>query len=164
MDCLPGAQGQLGRKITLLRTIGNITSWNNNTWWEWTLSQLTLSWTQWKVQSDLCICGLVGWFYLISDQSGNCQENGGGFRARRALPEPLPGRSHHAPQDKAAHWSLHWSVELSQRMTGTIFLKVVIPWTQEPSLNLFYGIVPTQNEGQGGHAVLSGKSSQPRRA
>lgn len=94
------------------------------------------------------MCGLVGWFYLPSDQSGNCQENGGSFRPRKdCWGHCLVGHGY-APQDSIGHWNSHriWQV-LS-------FWRVVVPPIWEPSLNLFYGVMPTQSEGQGDYAVL----------
>lgn len=104
---------------------------------------LTLFLVQWEVESDVCTCGLAGWFNLSSNQPKNCQENGSSFRPGRDSQRNylVAYRLTLTPQGKASHWGLCWPLEFSQRMMGAVFL-----WIQEPSSNLFCGVVPAQNE------------------
>lgn len=85
---------------------------------------LTLFLVQWEVESDVCTCGLAGWFNLSSNQSKNCQENGSSFSPGRDCQRNylVAYRLTLTPQGKASHWGFCWPLEFSQMMMGAVFL------------------------------------------
>lgn len=73
----------------------------------------------------MCLCGLVGWFYLPLTSLGIVRkvEVASGQERIAKRTAWWPAGSLHAPQGKASHWKLHWPLEFSQEMTGAVSLK-----------------------------------------